>query len=387
MGGNMPRILFVTKSQLNRGSYWRGWYLGVQLSQMGFDFTIACPAEFRQLGIRRKQYSPSLRVITLPRLHEKTVLPGIALRSAVGPLVYDISRMDVVHVCAPAFPETWMAASISRRSGKPLVVDVDDWWGMDPDGVRATGESKLEEALERNAVSGADRVLAASSLLQEKVNRHARGKASIIPNGIDAREFASLSREMSRPVLLKRTGLPANSVIISSLADSNYERVLFETGRMLHDKGRNVYLLLVGLGRSPPEGSNIVALPKMDRREWLSVILGSDASLLLMRDTIWERARFPIKLAEFMATGNPVISSAVGESRRILDEAGYSRLNGGMYVENSPEGIGRAIDFMLNEAEMVKEVSKSAMDYALNRLSWESIAVDYIREIRGLLPG
>lgn len=382
----MPRILFVTKSQINRGSYWRGWYLGFQLSQMGFDFTIVCPAEFRQLGIRRFQHSSSFRVITLPRLHERTVLPGIALRSVVGPLVYGISEMDIVHVCAPAFPETWMAASISRRSGKPLVVDVDDWWGMDPDGIRATGESKVEEALEREAVSGADRVLAASSLLEEKVNRHARVKASVIPNGIDSREFASLSREASRPVLLKRTGLPADSVIISSLSDSKYKEILFETGRRLSDEGKNVYLLLVGLDGSPPAGSNIVSLPKMGRRDWLSALMGSDASLLLMRNTIWERARFPIKLAEFMATGNPVISSAVGESRRILDEAGYSLLNGGMYVENSPEGIGKAIDFMLNEAETVKQVSKSAMDYARSRLSWESIAREYIGVIGGLLP-
>ncbi len=352
---------------------------------MGFDFTMVCPEEFRHLGITRVEHTPSFRVITLPRLFERTVLPGIMLRSALGPLVYGIGKMDLVHVCAPAFPETWIAASIARRAGKPLVVDIDDWWGIDPDGIRARMESRMEEAFERNAVGGADRLVVASGLLMDKVNGYSGREAAVIPNGIDTGDFASISRQTARAGLLKRIALPESSLIVVTLADSSHSRLFSELGRRLHEDGRNVYLLVVGAGGREEEVSNIVHLPKMERGEWLSTLVGSDASLLLMRSTIWERARFPIKLAEYMATGNPVISSSVGESRRILDEAGYSSLNGALYTDNSVGGIVGAVTYILDNPDEVRKVSLNAMRYAKNRLSWENIASEYIQTVGPLM--
>ena len=381
----MANFLFVTKSQRNRGSYWRGWYLGTQLARMGHDFTLICPAEFGSLAIRRTDFSTGFRVITLPRLTVKTILPGIVLRTALAPFAYRTSKMDIVHVCAPAFPETYAAASMARLSGRPLVVDVDDWWGREPDGRRSAVESRLEDVLEHSSVSKADSVIAASEMLRDKIQPHSRHEVKIIPNGIDVSDFEGFDFSTCRKELLGRLELPDGSRIVIAAYDSNFRAIYNGLAAVFENEMKNTHLLVAGL---PPEhlaGKNMTRMPKLERREWLRMIAGSDVVLMPMLDTVWERARFPIKLAEYMAAGRPIVSSSVGESRRIMAEAGYRDGRDGLFSDNTVESVFQSIRLVMDDPLKYEQLASTAKMYAARTLSWETIASDYLKTVGSLL--
>lgn len=377
----MVNILFVTKSQLNRGSYWRGWYLGSQLSELGHNFTLVCPNEYRNLATVVNPLRDNFRVIALPRLNVRTTLFGMAIRSILSPLVCNLGGQGIVHICAPSFPETHSVMMANYLTKKPVVVDVDDWWGFDPDRKRSILESRLEDTMEIRSVSRAERCIVVSDILRTKLQAFAKEEVKIIPNGFNPNDFGNLDSSRMRDELITKLGVPKRSTMILTTNDEHFHQTFVDLGSALKREFPTVFLVVVGLQSGVNHASNIVGLPRLDRQDWLRAISGTDVLLFLMENTMWEKARFPIKLVEYLATGKPIISSAVGESRRVMELSGYSLLNGSLFVDNTSNDILRAIRFVMTEPAEVEHLTDVTQYYVQNNLSWPDIAKSYISSL------
>jgi glycosyltransferase involved in cell wall biosynthesis len=72
----------------------------------------------------------------------------------------------------------------------------------------------------------------------------------------------------------------------------------------------------------------------------------------------------PLKLFEYLAAGKPVVTTDVGNIRKIIEP------NRGVLVPpGDPQGLANAIIDLLNSSSIMRKLSRNARAYAKNR-SW-----------------
>ena len=105
--------------------------------------------------------------------------------------------------------------------------------------------------------------------------------------------------------------------------------VLPKTAELLRDE--NVKFIIVGDGRYQPEfekeikergvQKQFIMIPRQSAERIPELLAACDAAFLSFKsDPLWAKT-IPAKLQSYMACGMPVIASAEGETRRIIEEA------------------------------------------------------------------
>ncbi len=106
--------------------------------------------------------------------------------------------------------------------------------------------------------------------------------------------------------------------------------ILPKTAKFL--KGENVKFIIVGDGRYKAElvkqikmlkvEDMFIFLPKVPAKKVPMILSACDAGFIsFSKDPLWEKT-IPAKLQSYMACGLPIIASASGETKRIIEEAG-----------------------------------------------------------------
>ena len=354
--------------------------LAIELSSLGYEVTLVCPHENRNLRTNIKKVSKNLTLILLPRFTYRTRYIGIFYRAMLTLVILRRKKFDIFHVCAPAVPETWTVTLLGKITNTPLLVDIDDLWGAMSDGYRWIVESVVEEILTRNALSTSSRIITASSFLQKRFANLTKNKIDVLWNGVEKSIFSTVNRERARERLMKQFGfLPETKVVIAQL-DGPMFQYMFAALQNLRNIGMKIVVLMIG---ALPEGENtskqnhnlhqkgIFMTSRMDRSSYIDALAGSDAILFLMEDSEWERARFPIKLTEFLASGTPIVSFPVGESQIILDAAGYDKK---LYTKLDELAITSSLKFCLENEKHVTRIAISAKNFVIKNLFWDQIA-------------
>ena len=99
-------------------------------------------------------------------------------------------------------------------------------------------------------------------------------------------------------------------------------------------------------------------------------LAASDALLLPMDDDPIEKARFPIRFGDYLASGVPVVSNAVGEIKRIMEthDCGYTASVG------DAGAFGRAIVTALTDAAGRRRKHENARRLIAEELNWPTVA-------------
>jgi glycosyltransferase involved in cell wall biosynthesis len=104
----------------------------------------------------------------------------------------------------------------------------------------------------------------------------------------------------------------------------------------------------------------------------------ADVLALPMEDSIHDWARFPIRLGDYMASGRPIVSNAVGELRRILLER-----KAGIVVDvNDLDGFSEGILAFLRDSERGCAYAANALRAAREEMDWAAIAREMIEVYR-----
>lgn len=251
-------------------------------------------------------------------------------------------RPDVVHTHAwGTLLEGLLAARLARV---PIVIH----------GEHGTLQLRAHQRwLQRLGWSSADRVLAVSSRLAERMARETQfplDKIQTIRNGVDLSRFGVASRDEARRTL----GLAPDTLVIGTagrLVPVKDHRNLLEAIARLRTRGLNVHLLLAGEGplRSDLE-QTVAALglqtdvrflghcPQIERVFAALDIFALSSSSEGLSNTILEA----------MASGLPVVATNVGGADELVDEG----RTGLLVPARSPDALAAALARLATDAPL-----------------------------------
>ena len=385
------RFLMLNHNRQGVGSFYRCWHLARGLSDLGHRVTIVTVSPTHRLRptVSRQR---GLMIIETPNLLDLVYgvgsgfgILGIPYRAVLAAR----AEFDVVHAFDHK-PNVLIPALLgSTLNDVPWIADWADWWGFTRDGSglqerRRWPIPQMENAAEEFAHRRADWVTTISTGLRERAISLAipPERATWIPSGapsdlIQPEEKGSCRRALE---------LPADSFLLgyvgSEMGDVD---LLIPFVRSLRAKHSAVRLALIGpkyrhgrLSDAEARGDiiNFGGVPFSK----LSTYLGAcDAFILPLRDTVFNRTRWPNKFGDYLAAGRPILSSDVGDVARIVAEEQC-----GM-VWRDLQDLSDAAVTLLEDDSVSQEMGARARQVAENRLSWRTLVPQFVSVYRQLL--
>lgn len=397
------RILYLNSNYKHEGTYNRCFRLARQLVKRGVQVTLMtttdCPPA---LGVQR-QSDEGVDLIELPALTRRRDYGGYLVRPAVACRVASREPFDLVHAFTAAEPQVWFPASMLHRRRKrhpfPLMVDWDDWYSrgglveMKP--ARWLLRS-LTARWEESLPQWADAVTVVSEALQQRALELGipSEKIHLVGNGADPAPYERLDSIECR----KKLNLPQEGVL--ALYMGHYNQALpLAIRAFLKAAEANPQARFVCVGDVSIRHHHLQADAKMirqarkDSRFHFTGRVGSDkvpdylaaadVLLLPMADNLIEKARFPIRLGDYLSAGKAIIASEVGEVGRILKEHDCALL-----AHDEDEWVRRLSDLLANPDRCIR-LGLLARRTAQNHLHWSLLAEKMlsIYQSFGLQPG
>lgn len=365
-----PLKISVVAPDLAGGGTTRVYLVANALQQLGHEVTVV-GAQFAQ------QLYPvppeNLKVQAVPARRSLQYL------QALKPLLSHLNG-DIIYAIKPR-PTSFGTALLKKLiSGKPLIVDIDDWemsW-MSPyrpsikqlarDVLKSGGalrnpEHSLYLEWMESLVSRADAVTATTQFLQSKFDGH------YLPNGKDTSVFDPdrYDAVSSRA----KYGLADYRVLMfpgTARPHKGLEDVLLALDQLNESDLR---LVIVG-GRRPDSyeddlfkrwGRWLIKLPRFPIDEMAEVVSAAHVVVVPQRDRSTAKAQFPLKLTDGMAMAKPIISTRVGDIPNILAQSGY------LVDPESPEQIAAQMKAIFTHPEEAARKGRMARDRCITHYS------------------
>ena len=285
---------------------------------------------------------------------------------------------DIVH-----FQKCFHYASLpSMISGffknKPMHYDWDDWEEMiyyesaDPP-IRVIGQ--FLKTLERNIPQIADTISVSSSRLRSLSLSFGikEDKVFHVPVGADLDKF---NPEISGNRIRSVYGINSPLILyLGQLHGGQYVRLFIDTARILLDKGISANFMIVGDGSRAHElkqyakdknlDKKIIFAGAVDTKEVPEYIAACDIGVACFEDNDVTRCKSPLKIAEYLASGKPVVASNVGEVERMVDGAGI------LVKPGQAVPLAEKIELLLSDKNLREELGREARRRAENIYNWE----------------
>ena len=313
-------------------------------------------------------------------------VPGIALGLARETLAW---RPDVVHAFKPKAYSGLAAEWLWRfhRGRARLVMDSDDWegaGGWNDLAPYSPLQKRFFARQERYGLTHAHAVTVASRALESLVWSLGVPPARVvyIPNGpgIPLRVVSPEERAAERARL--ELGQRPTVLVYSRLFE-------FDTARLvavlagIRAAVADVAVLLVGAGLYAAESAAfrgrladaglleaVVDVGWTAREQLPATLAAADVGLYLMDDTLLNRTKCPMKLADMLAAGVPVVAEAVGQVAEYVRDG----RTGALRDSGDVAGLAAAAAALLADAGERARRSAAARADVAGRFGWERLA-------------
>lgn len=243
----------------------------------------------------------------------------------------------------------------------PVIMELNErpWCLRDQQSVAASGMSYL---------SGVNGVVAISSWLaawgRREASRLSKGVAVLeIPIVVDVSEQEVTDYPPFPPVLLLAAASQYADTIRFSLDAMQYVWRDFPSARLivtgihptLHSAGWLRSMMVQG-----ELDERVQAVGYVSREELLELYSAAHALLIPLFDDVVSEARFPTKIGEYLAAARPVVTSAVGEVTRYLDDGSTAFLA----TPGDAELFGAKICEVLRDRSVAKAVGLAGRQLA-----------------------
>jgi len=312
--------------------------------------------------------------------------PGIALGLARETLAW---RPDVVHAFKPKAYSGLAAEWLWRfhRERVRLVMDTDDWegaGGWNDLAPYSPLQKRFFARQERYGLTHAHAVTVASRALESLVWSLGVPPARVayLPNGpgIPVRVVSLEERAAERA----RLGLGQRPTVLV------YSRLFeFDTGRLaavlagIRAAVPDVAVLLVGAGLYAADSAAfraqlaaaglleaVVDVGWTAREQLPATLAAADVGLYLMDDILLNRTKCPVKLADMLAAGVPVVAEAVGQVAEYVRDG----RTGALRDSGDVAGLAAAAAALLADAGKRARQGAAARADVAARFGWEQLA-------------
>ena len=348
-----PRALVLSALSLGTGSGLRARYLAVALERLGWEVRLAAPG-----GPPRP-------------------LSGEMLWGMPGLLEAAWARVDLAVAVKP-YPDAWAALALARARGAVAVVDVDDADG----GYRGGALAALTQGLQAPAFWVAPFISTHHPLLKARLSAaQGAGRVVDLPQGVDLTVFAAERRRREGRAWRRAQGL-ADGILLAFTAHLN---VACQLGPLLTALApwlrRHPRATLVVAGGGPDEAAfRRLAAPLGPRVRFVGpvdpigaarILAASDVGVSAYGPAEGNRYRVPMKVAESLALGTPVVSNGV---------PGLADLMPFLYAcDLEPAAYGRALDGALARRD---QRTRRGQAFVRRHLDWTRVAAGFLASLR-----
>jgi starch synthase len=346
--------------------------VGVHVGNMASELSKLMKVEVRTKWFPRAHRRPDVRLYRVPPVGGKSGPAVEALRLDLE-MVSDRMDTDIVHT------HTWymnMAGALAKRLYDiPAVATVHSLEPLRPWKAEQLGRGyELSKWMEREGLCACDRVIAVSEGMKKDIIKCypiPSSRISVVYNGIDPAVYRR--REEGR--VLRKYGVRPPYVLFF--------------GRLTRQKG--VFDLLEASKHFLPGTQLVLATGKPDepgilddlksavkgRKDvvWINSMLGQMETIALysgaavaVTPSVYEP--FGIVVVEAMACGAPVVASAVGGIREII-ESGRSGL---LVPPKDPPALAAAVNRVLSDGTLARKLSANGRRRVEQHFTWEAAA-------------
>ncbi len=347
------------------------------------------PMHVRQVGHEREYYGP----LGLGRAVMQGTW-GLSWQALLG-------DADAIHICKP-HPMNGLAGLLGRSlRGRRLYLDCDDFeaesnrYSSNQPG-RWNWQKRVVAYWEDGLPRFAQGITVNTRFTQRRLERlgYPPGQIIYVPNGIDRERYANLdpARAMG---LRAELGLAdpvgdgavrANVILyVGSLSSPSHPLDLllgaFAQVTAVHPQAR---LLIVGGGEDYATiqqqvqamglARRVIMTGRVDPQQIPDYYLLGDVSVDPVRDDPTARARSPLKLFESMATGTPVLTSAVGDRREHLGNG-----QAGLLVSpGSTEALAEGLLALMDNPDLCQAMGRRGQELA-EQYFWDVQVHSFVR--------
>jgi len=242
-------------------------------------------------------------------------------------------------------------------------------------GLLAWAERWSERFLARRIGRLADAVFAISTHLQAKAERLCKGRCpvTLLPISVNPADYPAEPTPFHDPVRIVYGGMFAEKDGVEDLVEA-FDRVA--------DTYPDVELILTGQAREErleAVRARVRAARHCDRihykgylaaEEYYPFLAEGDILCAIRRGSAFAATGFPFKLGEYLATGKPVIATAIGDIPRYL----HDRTDAVLVPPNSVPALVEAMEYLLADRARAQRLG-----HAGRQVAWEHFSIDTIR--------
>jgi glycosyltransferase involved in cell wall biosynthesis len=284
--------------------------------------------------------------------------------------VYQMMRGELApkyDVAIVAHAENAPLAKILKNSGRVHYLVYNDW-DYYPGYVEADYRD-LVAGYEQQHVDLADGVASVSRPLQELRTRQGAKRTIVIPNGVEFEKFNQAHQN--------RKAHPPTLIYCGSVDERWGIDLAIRALPILRQQVPDLRMMVVGGG---PAEDDLKALAKelgVSEHVWFTgavpyeqlpdMMAEADIGLATSRQDEFRKYASPLKIAEYMAAGLPVIASGGGEAEQMINES-----RGGVHIEFATEALVAAVLPLLQNAAQFETMQNAALEYARAR-TWDEM--------------
>ena len=307
-----------------------------------------------------------------------------------------LGRPDVVIATSPQLLVGLSGWWLARLKNVPFVLEVRDLWPESLAGAGVGGEkSQLYRALDRVArflYRAAAHIVVVTPAFRDNLIQQ-RGleasKISVVANGVETQMFAPQAPEASL-----RSGLNAEGKFVVSyigtLGLAHGLEVLLEAAERMQRDRPEILFLVLGEGAdrerilsiAKSKGlANLRFVPQQLREKIPAYIAASDVCAVMLKDSEIFQTVIPTKMLEFMSCGRPVILTARGQARAVLESAAAG-------ISVDPENVDAlcgAIVRLQQQPATAQQMGRNGRSYMVQNLSRRATGEEYLTVLGRLL--
>ena len=269
---------------------------------------------------------------------------------------------------------------VSKMLHIPVITTHHNW-------IRNKLSTTIFEYLDAVYIRFIDRVIPVSVGVKKALREIAvpKRRMSVILNGINVREFVKDKRRADS--LREELNIGNSEYVVGSVGRLSVEkghRYFLEAAHKVLTKMQNIRFVIVGDGELTDELRELVQKLEIEQNIIFAGYQTDVTQFYSLMDICVMPSLIegtPMALMEAMATGVPVIASAVGGIPTIID----NRENGVLVEPQNPDAITNAILALLQNRTACDKISKNARKTILKRYSADRMARQYENEYRRLL--